>query len=695
MINVSENNNIVTFTINVSNRPMNVISEDFMHSLEKIVAQYYAPETNYAGFIFTSGRDEFVVGADLDLIKNIKTKEECLMVTGRLQKCLRTIELSKKPTVACIHGAALGGGLELALGCHYRIALNDSRIKLGLPEVTLGLLPGGGGTQRLPRMLGFEAAMPLLLQGKSIGVEKAHELGIISELVDSTEQILTQACDFILKNPEILQPWDQAIFKLPGSPVQAPKGYQVFPGSSAMLMDKTWLNYPAPQYILRCVYEGLQLPFDRALLIEQQYFAQLVTSDIAKNMIKTFFAIKKLKKTSERRVKKIGVLGAGMMGAGIACVSAQAGIEVVLTDIKQEVADKGKEYTNTALSKLSDEQRAKVLNRIKATSKINDIHDCDLIIEAVIEERGIKKKVIEEVEKIIGKKCIMSSNTSTLPITGLAEYSKRPAQFIGLHFFSPVDKMNLVEIILGKQSSDEALDLCLDYVLQIGKTPIVVNDSRGFYTSRVFTTYISEGISALVEGISPILIDNAGKAAGMAVGPLSVADEVSFDLIYHILKQTIADEGEKAVDQNTFALAKSFVTSGRLGRKAGKGFYEYPIGERKFLSPEVAQLYPVTNAEYTLEAMKLRLLTRQALETARCLEEGVLRSVAEADVGSILGWGFPAYTGGTLSYIDYRGLDRFIEDCRDFEEHYGERFKVPELLLRSQRENKKLAEMQI
>lgn len=689
MISSKIENTIVVLTINVHDRPMNVISEGFLKSLEETVHEYFEKENSYTGFIITSSRPEFLAGADLDLLKDVKTVDECLAVTKRLHRCFRLIEKSKKPVVAAVNGVALGGGLELALACHAIIALDDKKVKLGLPEVTLGLLPGGGGTQRLPRLIGFEAAIPLLTQGTTLAPKKALELGIVHKLAANSEELMKFAADYIQVTPNPVNPWDSDKFKLPGAPIQSPRGYQFFPGSAAMLVDKTWLNYPAPQNILKCVYEGLQLPFDTALEIEQKYFAELVVSPVAKNMMRTlFYSINECKKGKGRpdlpkiKVKKVGILGAGMMGSGIAYASAKAGMDVVLKDVSQEAADKGKSYSEKILSKTGENPEA-VLSKITATTSVQHMKDCDLIIEAVIEDRKIKKAVTEETEAVISEKCIYSSNTSTLPITGLAEYSKRKKNFIGLHFFSPVDKMPLVEIILGKETGPEALALCLDYVAQIGKTPIVVNDSRGFYTSRVFTSYITEGISALVEGISPALIENAGKACGMPVGPLSVADEVSLDLVYHILKQTIEDVGPQGVDQNTYKLATTFVTElGRLGRKSGKGFYEYPQDGRKFLSPELAKLYPVKKADYTLEDMKLRLLTRQALETYRCYDEAVLRSPEEADVGSILGWGFPAYTGGTLSYIDFRGHEQFIKDCQRFEKELGDRFKVPESLLK-------------
>ncbi|MFP5387530.1 MAG: 3-hydroxyacyl-CoA dehydrogenase NAD-binding domain-containing protein, partial [Bacteriovoracia bacterium] len=431
MITTKIENNIVIFTINVTNRPMNVINNDFISSLEKIVDEYFKEESSYAGYIFKSDRPEFVVGADLDLLKDITDPLECLELTKRLHRSLRRIEKRGKPSVACINGPALGGGLEIALACHHIIALDYKKVKIGLPEVTLGLLPGGGGTQRLPRMIGFEAALPLLLQGKTLSVSKAKELGIIQDVAGTISELSEKAVQFIENNPQVVKPWDNPKFKLPGSPVQAPKGYQFFPGASASLMDKTWLNYPAPQNILKCVYEGLQVPFDQSLIIEQKYFAELVVSPIAKNIIRTlFYSIGDCKKGKARpaiphkKVKKVGILGAGMMGAGIAYVSAKAGIEVILKYVKQEAAEKGKSYSEKLLSRAietghgTEAEKETVLSRITPTTSFDGMKDCDLIIEAVIEDRKIKKAVIEETENVIPKGCIFASNTSTLPITG-------------------------------------------------------------------------------------------------------------------------------------------------------------------------------------------------------------------------------------------------------------------------------------
>ncbi len=682
--------NIAVLTFEVSDKPMNVVNETFLNELNDAIKGALS-NIETKGVIITSNRPEFIAGADLELITSIKNAKECYALTERFHKLFRLIETSGIPFVAAINGTALGGGYEVALGCHYRVALNNSKAKIGLPEVTLGLLPGGGGTQRLSRMLGIQNALPFLLQGKTVSPEKALKAGLINDLAETEEEMISKAKAWIVENPNPKQPWDEKKFRLPGGEVQSPKGYQVLPAATAMLTEKTFGNFPAARLILRCLYEGLQVPFDLSLKVEARHFAKAVLSLESKLMIRSlFYSMNECNKGAARPevevspVKKVGILGAGMMGAGIAYSSAKAGIEVILKDLNQEVANKGKAYSAKLMDKAikrgraTKEDKEKLLSLITPTTDPSAVKDCDLIIEAVIEDRDIKATVTKETEAVTSEKSIFASNTSTLPITGLAKASARPKNFIGLHFFSPVDKMPLVEIIMGEKSSPEALATCIDYTRQIKKTPIVVNDGRGFYTSRCFTTYIIEGICALNEGVASALIEMAGKAAGMPVGPLSIADEVSIDLIYHILKQTAADLGVDQVEPNTFKTATKFVTElGRLGRKSRKGFYEYPDEGQKYLSPELDKLFPRSETQPSLDHLKRRFLTIQTLETARCLDENILTSPRDADVGSILGWGFPPYTGGSLSYVEWRGPDNFREDCKELEEKYGPRFKAP------------------
>lgn len=681
---------IATITLDTSDGSMNVINEAFLEEFaENIESVLSNSEVN--GVVLTSNRSEFIAGADLKLITSVESVEQCKELTNQFHKLFRKIETSGKPFVAALNGTTLGGGYEVALGCHYRIALNHPKVKIGLPEVTLGLLPGGGGTQRLPRMIGIQNALPFLLQGKQVNPEKALAAGLVNDLANTPEELIEKAKAWIVENPSPVQPWDEKKFRLPGGEVQSPKGYQVIPASTAMLNEKTYGNYPAGLLILRCLYEGLQVPFETSLEIEANHFATAVLSKESHLMIRSlFYNLNECNKGSARpevevpEVKKVGILGAGMMGAGIAFVSAKAGIQVILKDISIEAAEKGKSYSEALMNKAiergraTEEDKKNLLSLITATDDPKAVEGSDLIIEAVIEDRDLKAKVTKESEEVISPEAIFASNTSTLPITGLAEASSRPENFIGLHFFSPVDKMPLVEIIMGKESSEKALALCIDYTRKIKKTPIVVNDGRGFYTSRCFTTYIIEGICALKEGVNPSLIEMAGKSAGMPVGPLSIADEVSIDLIYHILKQTVKDVGEDAVEPNTLEVATRFVTElGRLGRKSGKGFYEYPENGKKFLSPDLEKLFPQKEEQPDLDHLKRRFLTIQSVETARCLDENILTTARDADVGSILGWGFPAYTGGSLSYIEWRGIENFRQDCQEMEEKYGARFRAP------------------
>jgi 3-hydroxyacyl-CoA dehydrogenase / enoyl-CoA hydratase / 3-hydroxybutyryl-CoA epimerase len=696
-INLDENN-IVILTIDCEKKPMNVIDEEFVRTFHQKIEEITSDDKN-TGLILTSARDEFVAGGDLEMLRSIKSAEDCVQLTSLLHKSLRKIETWGKPAVAALTGTTLGGGYELALGCHHRICINKPKAKIGLPEVTLGLLPGGGGTQRLPRMIGLQNSLLYLTTGKQLDPQKALEAGLIDALAENEGELINKAVEFIKSHPEISQPWDDNKFKLTGGEVQSPRGYQVIPASTAMMNEKTHGNYLAPRNILCAVYEGCQVPIDQGLEIELRYFTELVLNQSTKNMIRTlFYSINECNKgearpknVPESKIGKVGILGAGMMGSGIAYATAMAGIPCVMKDISQETLDRGKAYSAKVLDKLIErgrctpEKKEQVLSLISTTTDASDMKGCDLVIEAVIEDRGLKAKVTAESEAVMPEEGIFASNTSTLPITGLATESKRPEQFIGLHFFSPVDKMPLVEIIMGEKTQDKALAMCIDYVRAIKKTPIVVNDGRGFYTSRVFTTYVSEGINLISEGVSPALIENAGKMIGMPVGPLAVADEVSIDLIYHIIKQTMEDLGAESVDKATLELSTRFVEElGRLGRKAGKGFYEYPADGKKFLSPELGKLYPLNKTQPDLEEVKDRLLYIQSIETLRCLEENILTTTRDADVGSIMGWGFPAWTGGTIGFVEYIGPQNFKQRCLELEKKFGKRFSPPKILDRKE-----------
>lgn len=700
MINYNIKNNVAILSWNIANQPMNVLNDESIPAFAAALQQAYNdPEVK--GIIVTSERPEFVAGADLKVIlrNNTLPPAKMLEFSLELQHLYRGMETCGKPVVAALNGTALGGGLELALACHYRVALNNPKAKFGQPEVKLGLLPGAGGTQRLPRMLGMEMAAPILLEGKDLSVKEAFSMGIIQALAETPDEMMEKAFTWIAANPSPVQPWDEVNkktgkiqakdnFKVPGGGIATPKGIQLMMGGAAMLVDKTKGNYPAPFEIMMCVYEGLQVNIDRALVIESRRFVKVARSSVAKNLIRTmFFGMNEANKGASRPknvpptdVKKVGILGAGMMGAGIAYVSAMAGLQVVLKDVSVEAAEKGKGYAKGLLDKAI--QRGKmdrlkadgILSFIKATDSASDLHGCDLIIEAVFENRELKAKVTQETEPMLREGGVFSSNTSTLPITGLAEASANPENFIGLHFFSPVDKMMLVEIIMGKQTSDYALAMAIDYVRKIRKTPIVVNDSRGFYTSRCFGTYTQEGMELLKDGVNPVLIENAGKNAGMPVGPLAVTDEVALDLAYKVSGEAVKD-GVLSDQDTGYQIAKQFVEMGRLGKKSKAGFYEYPEGGKKHLWEGLAELFPVAENQPDIEEVKKRLLYRQVLETVKCWEEGVIRTKLDADLGSILAWGFPPYMGGTLSFVDTVGIEAFVAECDRLADAYGSRFR--------------------
>jgi 3-hydroxyacyl-CoA dehydrogenase/enoyl-CoA hydratase/3-hydroxybutyryl-CoA epimerase len=690
-------------------RSMNVIDATVMDELSAIIDQITA-DTAVKGVVITSGKDAFCAGADLTMLEGLSRafaelaasqSEEAAMMrffeeSRRWSVLCRRIETCGKPWVAAINGTALGGGFELALACHRRIAADNPRTRLGQPEVKVGLIPGAGGTQRIARMMPPSDALQFLLKGDQVQLPRAKAMKLIDTVVPKAD-LIRVAKEWIKAGGSAKAPWDVDGFKLPGGPVYSKAGIMVFTPANAIYRRETYDNYPAARAILQVVYEGLQLPMDQALRVESRWFAKILRSPEAAAMIRTLFvSMQELNKGARRpanvpakQLKKIGIIGAGFMGGAVAYVSALAGLNVILIDRDPESAEKGKAHSQKLVTDQINRGRATtadrdaLLARISATADFVALEDCDLVIEAVFEDRKIKEEVISRTQNVLGEEAIFGSNTSTLPITSLAAAFKDRTRFIGIHFFSPVERMMLVEIIMGKETGDAALATALDFVRTIRKTPIVVNDSRGFYASRVVGTYIREGHLMLTEGVPPALIENVARMAGMPVGPLSLTDEVAVDLAWKILKATEADLGAAAVDPKQKALLAEMVEKrSRFGRKNGKGFYDYPQNAPKRLWPGLADLQPnrLDVDDIDIAMLKRRLLGIQALESARCIEDRVVTDVREADVGSILGFGFAPFTGGTISYIDGMGVKNFVQMCNDLAKACGERFKPSKLL---------------
>jgi 3-hydroxyacyl-CoA dehydrogenase/enoyl-CoA hydratase/3-hydroxybutyryl-CoA epimerase len=693
-----EADGIAVLTVDVKDKPMNVITPEFMDDIAE-AADQISTDDKIKGAVVTSGKDSYMAGADLkDLVEKFDERTDAAEVYSwcrRLQQAYRKLETCGKPVAAAINGTALGGGLELALACHYRVVGNHHKTRLGQPEVQIGLMPGAGGTQRLLRLMGIEAALRMNTEGKHIAPEKALEMGFIDEVVEPGKEV-EAAKAWVQTTDTTDAPWDRKGFKIPGGAgLMHPAAIQTQVVGTALMQKMTNHNYPAPLAIMSATYEGSVLPMDKALDVESKYFTQLLMDPTSRNMTRTLFlnkgAADKLVRRPEgpekRPVTKLGILGAGMMGAGVAYVSAYAGMQVVLLDTSQDNAEKGKDYSRNLLQKRIDRGRmdadkaADILERIQTTTSYDDLAGCELVIEAVFEDVDIKADVTAKTEAVIAADSIFASNTSTLPITGLAKASQHPEQFIGIHFFSPVDKMPLVEVIVGEKTADVAIAQALDYIQQIRKTPIVVNDSRGFYTSRVFGTYSKEGITMLAEGINPALIENVAKHAGMPVGPLAVTDEVTLELSHHVMTQTKKALGDTYVASAADDVISKFVEDlDRKGKRFGKGFYDYPEGEKKRLWPGLGEHYPRVEEQPNPEEVRKRILYVQAIETVRCLDEGVLTHPADADIGSIFGWGFPPHTGGTISFIETEGLGQFVSEADRLAETYGERFAVPESL---------------
>jgi 3-hydroxyacyl-CoA dehydrogenase/enoyl-CoA hydratase/3-hydroxybutyryl-CoA epimerase len=703
---------IALVTIDLKGQSMNVWNEALMTEFAAFIERFCADDA-IKGAVITSGKKSgFLAGADLRMLGgggitggatdkkavferlfNLNAMLRKLETSGKPAKKLMSGEASAKPVAVAINGLALGGGLELVLACHYRVCADDPKIQLGVPEVQVGLLPGGGGTQRLPRLAGLQQAAIMATQGQPIDPATAKGFGIVHEIAPASE-IVAKAKAWVKANPKTAAPWDKQGFKYPGGagPMN-PAAVQFHIGSNAMAQRETQHNYPAVQYILSCLYEGSVVPFDTALRIESKYFGKLVTSPQARNMIRTLFINKQAAEKGEQRpknveksaIKRVGVLGAGMMGAGIAYVTAKGGMEVVLLDRDMPAAEKGKAYSQgivekgVAKGKVTKEKGEELLARIKPTTKYEDLAGVDMIIEAVFEDPDIKADVIKKTEAVIRKDVIFASNTSTLPITGLAKNSVRPDQFIGVHFFSPVDKMPLVEIIPGERSGDKALAMALDYVGMIKKTPIVVKDTRGFYTNRVVPPYLNEAMLMVKEGISPALIENASKMLGMPVGPLALVDETSLELGKRVMEATKKELGPDYKPSGVEDLFEVMVDKlGRKGRKSGGGFYDYPADGKKSLWKGIADYFPPAKTQPSADEVKERILYAQLIPAAQCYADGIVPDPQSADLGAIFGWGFAPWTGGPMSYIDTVGVETFVRKAESLAQKYGARFSPPQ-----------------
>ncbi len=703
---------IALVTWNMPGKPMNLIDVAMITELSAIVEQV-ASDASIKGAVITSGKDTFSAGADLTLLEGLgRTFAEVAVSRGqeaaaaklfedsrKLSQLYRRLETCGKPWAAAINGTALGGGFELCLACHQRFAADNDKTRVGLPEVKLGLFPGAGGTTRVGRMVPPADALQLLLKGDQLRLSRAKAMKLIDAVVPQDDLIRT-AKEWVKANPKARAPWDNDGFRLPGGLVYSKAGMMTFPAANAIYRRETYDNYPAARAIMQVFYEGLLLPFDRALTVESRYFAYILRTPEAAAMIRSLFvSLQELNKGARRpadvppvKIAKVGILGAGFMGAGIASVTAQAGIDVVLIDRDQDSADKGKAYVQKSLTdqvskgRMASAARDAAVARITASGDYAALVGCDLIVEAVFEDRAVKAAATVKAQEFVPD-VVFGSNTSTLPISSLAETTKDATKFIGIHFFSPVERMMLVEIIVGKKTGDLALATALDFVRAIRKTPIVVNDTRGFYANRCVLNYIQEGHLMLLEGIPAAMIENVARMAGMPVGPLSLNDETALDLGLRIVRAAEADLGADAVDAGQKKLLEDMVEkSGRLGRKNGKGFYDYPQGEPKRLWPGLADLLPRTLSREQVEAidveeLKHRLLVVMSVEAARTFEEGVVTDIREADVGSILGFGFAPYSGGTLSYIDMMGTKKFVALCEALERKFGPRFKPPKLLI--------------
>jgi 3-hydroxyacyl-CoA dehydrogenase/enoyl-CoA hydratase/3-hydroxybutyryl-CoA epimerase len=688
---------IATLTIDYPGKTMNVIDQALMDDLEACIARVCGDE-EVKGAIITSGKASFVAGADLTAMeRNLDSMAEdpigvLVEKCGSLSRLLRRLETCGKPFVAAINGVAMGGGFEICLACHHRIASDAPGLMVGLPEVQVGLLAGAGGTQRLPRLIGITAASPWLLEGKHFSAQDALEAGAIDAVVPAGE-LLSAARHWLLGSPKAMQPWDRKGFRIPGGGPLDPRVAPAFVVGNAMLQAGTQHNLPAPLAIQSCLYEGCQLPMDKALRVESKYMAVLSRGPVSRGMIRTLFVNKtKAEKGLHRpagfapfQCRKLGMVGAGMMGGGIALHAAQRGIDVVLIDRDQGSAERGKAYAAKALGRqvergrLAREKADAILARILPTADYAHLRDADMVVEAVFEDRAVKAEVTRMLDEVLPDGCVLATNTSALPVSLLAQASRRPERFIGLHFFSPADKMPLVEVIRGRHTSDATLAQALDFVAQMKKTPIVVNDRRGFFTSRFIGAFVDDAIGMVAEGIAPALIENCARHAGMPVGPLAITDELSIDLSKHAGESQAREFPHEYKPGRSVPVINALFERGRLGKKVGKGFYDYDDSGKRLWS-RLAELYPLRQQQPDAHDIRQRILYVQAVEAARAMEEGVLTNPADGDLGAILGVGFPAYTGGPFCFIDGIGVPEFVAEADRLADLFGEQLRPPQLL---------------
>lgn len=702
-----DDDGILLVTFDMPGRSMNVLSNSSMAEIGELT-EMLKSDDSIKGAVITSGKAAFCAGADLDEMGGNLADARAAMATDPeaakkklfenvvgLNLTFRELETCGKPVAVALNGLALGGGFEFVLACTGRFAASDNKgVKVGLPEALIGLLPGGGGTQRLPRLTGLMGASGILLQGKQVGAAEGKAMGIFTDIVPATDLIAT-AKKWCLDNPKAKQPWDQDRFKFPGGAPYTPQGYQMFAGANAMVSKETYGNFPSLRNILACVYEGSMVGMDAALRIESRYFCDLMLRPESGNMVRSLFLSKQALEKGEARpegqekgtISKVGVIGAGFMGAGIAYVSAMSGIDVVLIDRDQEGADKGKQFAideqakRVKRGKTTQEKADAITDRIDATTDYAKLKNVDLIVEAVFENSELKAKITDMAEDVIPEDAVFGSNTSTIPITDLAKASKRAENFIGIHFFSPVHKMNLVEIIKGEKTSDYAISRAIDFVTRIRKCPIVVEDTRGFYANRCVMRYMAEGYNMLAEGVKPALIENAAKMAGMPVGPLSLQDEVAIDLAYKVKEQAKADLGSQYSEGKMDSIVDTMFNAERYGRKNGKGFYVYK-GREKHLWEGLDQFAEngLQDPQPDVAEVKDRIMYTQAIEAARTMAEGIVHDPREADLGSIFGWGFAPFTGGAISFIDTIGAKRFVARADELAKSHGPQFEVPKLL---------------